>query len=257
MEYLLLVLVALAASTLTFFSGFGLGTVLLPVFAIFFPAPQAVAATAVVHFLNNGLKFGLLRGHTNWPIVIRFGIPGVLAAPLGALTLDSLSDLDAIATYGLFGRTREVSPVNIVLAALLLVLGILETIPRTSRRGVEPRYLPLGGFASGFLGGLAGLQGALRSAFLIRTGLEREAFIATGVAVALLVDASRLAVYAGQGTLGGSVDRPGVLAVGVAAAFVGALIGNRLLPKVTLRGVQILVGTLLVGLAVALGMGLL
>lgn len=257
MDYVLLAFVALAASTLTFFSGFGLGTVLLPVFAIFFPAPQAVAATAVVHFLNNGLKFGLLRGHANWAILIRFGLPGVLAAPLGALALDSLSGLDPIATYGLFGRTREVSPVNMVLAALLLVLGILEAIPRSSRRGADPRYLPLGGFASGFLGGLAGLQGALRSAFLIRTGLDREAFIATGVAVALLVDASRLAVYAGQGTLGGSVDRLGVLTVGMAAAFAGALIGNRLLPKVTLRDVQILVGVMLVGLAVALGMGLL
>jgi len=44
---------ALLISGLTLFSGFGLGTVLMPVFALFFPLPLAIAATAVVHFANN------------------------------------------------------------------------------------------------------------------------------------------------------------------------------------------------------------
>jgi hypothetical protein len=35
-------------SGLTLFSGFGLGTVLMPAFAVFFPVPTAIAATAVV-----------------------------------------------------------------------------------------------------------------------------------------------------------------------------------------------------------------
>ncbi|OGA86871.1 MAG: hypothetical protein A2Z90_01050 [Burkholderiales bacterium GWA2_64_37] len=45
---------------LTLFSGFGLGTVLVPVFALFFPVPLAIAATAAVHFANNIFKFGLM-----------------------------------------------------------------------------------------------------------------------------------------------------------------------------------------------------
>lgn len=115
----------------------------------------------------------------------------------------------------------------------------------------------VGGIASGFIGGLSGLQGALRSAFLIRTGLERDAFVATGSAVALLIDVARIAVYAARGTLGGSVARPGVLAAGIGAAAAGTLLANRLLPRVTLRGIQIVVGSMLVAVAVALGMGLL
>jgi uncharacterized membrane protein YfcA len=51
---------ALAASLLTLISGFGLGTLLLPVFALFFPLELAVGMTAVVHLLNNLFKFGLL-----------------------------------------------------------------------------------------------------------------------------------------------------------------------------------------------------
>ena len=53
MELVLIGLVALLTSGLTLFSGFGLGTILMPVFALFFPLPLAIAATAVVHFANN------------------------------------------------------------------------------------------------------------------------------------------------------------------------------------------------------------
>ena len=47
MSYLLVCLVALIASGLTLVSGFGLGTLLLPAFALFFPIEIAISATAV------------------------------------------------------------------------------------------------------------------------------------------------------------------------------------------------------------------
>ena len=59
MSYLIICTVALLASALTFFSGFDLGTLLLPAFALFFPIEQAVALTAVVHFLNSLFKLAL------------------------------------------------------------------------------------------------------------------------------------------------------------------------------------------------------
>ena len=46
-------------------------------------------------------------------------------------------------------------------------------------------FLAAGGLLSGFLGGLSGHQGALRSAFLIKCGLSKEVFIASGVVIAL------------------------------------------------------------------------
>ena len=42
-DAVLIALTALVASALTLFSGFGLSTVLMPVFALFFPAPVVVA----------------------------------------------------------------------------------------------------------------------------------------------------------------------------------------------------------------------
>jgi uncharacterized membrane protein YfcA len=41
-DYLVVCFVALLVSALTLFSGFGLGTVLMPAFALFFPVPVAV-----------------------------------------------------------------------------------------------------------------------------------------------------------------------------------------------------------------------
>ncbi len=62
MEYIVICLVALLVSALTLFSGFGLGTVLMPAFALFFPVPVAIAATAVVHLANNLFKVVLVGG---------------------------------------------------------------------------------------------------------------------------------------------------------------------------------------------------
>ena len=44
MDMAIIAVVAALASALTLYSGFGLGTILLPAFALFFPAPVAVAA---------------------------------------------------------------------------------------------------------------------------------------------------------------------------------------------------------------------
>ena len=59
MELALIAFAALVGSTLTLFSGFGLGTMMTPVFALFFPVPLAIAATAVVHLASNLFKLGL------------------------------------------------------------------------------------------------------------------------------------------------------------------------------------------------------
>jgi hypothetical protein len=59
MEYFVIAVVSAAMAGLTLFSGFGLGTVLMPVFALFFPIDVAIGMTAIVHLSNNILKFVL------------------------------------------------------------------------------------------------------------------------------------------------------------------------------------------------------
>jgi uncharacterized membrane protein YfcA len=113
---------------------------------------------------------------------------------------------------------------------------------------------------SGFFGGLSGHQGALRSVFLLNCGLSKRAYIGTGVACAVLVDLARLVVYARVFAIAAPSNRGsevwGPLAFAAAAALAGAWIGVRLIDRVTLAGVQRLVGVLLLVLAIGLATGL-
>lgn len=257
MTYLVICAIALLASCLTFFSGFGLGTLLLPAFALFFPLEHAIALTAVVHLLNGLFKFSLVGRHADWGVVVRFGAPAILAAFAGAWVLDWLSDLAPAFRYSAFGNTLEVTPVKLSIGALLLVFALIELIPKLRDLSFPPRYLPLGGVLSGFFGGLAGMQGALRSAFLVRAALSKEAFIATGVAVAVLIDFSRLGVYwKALVDTAGQLDYA-LLAAAVLAAFAGAVLGNQYLKKMTMPGIQRLVAMMLFVVATGLMVGVL
>lgn len=246
------------ASGLTLFSGFGLGTILMPVFALFFPLPLAIAATAVVHFANNLFKFGLMARQANCSVVARFSVPAAFAALIGATSLTFFDRLPALFTYRLGDSDFTVMPVKAVIGSLIALFAVLELSPRFQALSFPPRWLPLGGLLSGFFGGLSGNQGALRSAFLLRAGLSKEAFVATGVVSAVVVDAVRLAVY-GSAMLTDHFSQLRALALPVATgalcAFAGSFLGKHLLQKVTLRTVQLIVALamLCIGSGLVLG----
>lgn len=260
MSVAVICIAAFLASILTFFSGFGLGTLLMPVFAIWFPVELAIALTAAVHLLNNLFKLVLVGRYADRGIVVRFGLPALVAAAAGAWVLARFSGFSPLTTYEAFGRSYEILPVKLVMATLLIAFTLLEALPRLLRwspeLGRDSRWLPLGGLLSGFFGGLSGHQGALRSAFLVRAGLSKQSFIASGVAIACMVDIARLAVYGQRfdpGTLGANAA---TLAPATLAAFAGAFLGSRLLAKITLAAVQAVVSACLVAMAAALAAGI-
>ncbi|HRP95078.1 MAG TPA: TSUP family transporter [Rhodocyclaceae bacterium] len=260
MELILIGAVALLTSALTLFSGFGLGTVLMPVFALFFPVPLAIAATAVVHFANNLFKFGLMARQADWRVVARFSAPAAVAALGGAATLGLVDRLPVLARYTLGESSFEVTAVKAVIGGLIVIFAALELSPAFQRLALPARWLPVGGVLSGFFGGLSGNQGALRSAFLLKAGLSKEAFVATGVVSAVIVDAVRLTVY-GTTVLAGFVEQSRALlapvTVGTLCAFVGAVVGKRVLQKVTLRTVRSIVAAAMLGIGAGMASGLL
>lgn len=261
MAFAFICAVALLASALTFFSGFGLGTLLLPAFALRFPIEVAIAATAVVHLANNLFKLGLVGRAADGRALLRFALPAAAAAILGAWLLSLLGDIPPITSWSAGGHGFEITWIKIVIAAIMAGFAAIELLPSFDRWAFDPKYLPLGGVVSGFFGGISGHQGALRSAFLVRSGLSKEAFIATGVASACIVDVARLAVYGREfytEKFGAVSQGGGWYLVGAAclAAFTGAFLGARLVKKVTMRGVRIVVGVMLLAIAAALGAGL-
>jgi hypothetical protein len=255
MEYLVIPVVAFVVSGLTLFSGFGLGTVLMPTFALFFPVAMAVAATAVVHLANNAFKLVLVGREADWTVVRRFGAPAAVAAVAGAGLLSFVAGLPALGTYRLGGREFQVTAVKVVIGGLIVVFAWLEVSRRFEGLAVSPRHLVLGGVLSGFFGGLSGNQGAFRSAFLIRAGLGARAFVGTNVVCAVIVDTVRLAVYGVSFVtrLGLPGEIMGVVAAATGCAFLGAWVGARALEQVTLRALRLAVA----GMLAVVGVGLL
>jgi uncharacterized membrane protein YfcA len=256
MNALLISIAALIASVLTFFSGFGLGTLLMPVVALFFPIETAISITAIVHLANNIFKLAMVGRNASWTTAFQFGAPAVLASFVGALALTWLGGLPPLYETFLFGTTRPVLPVKAVVGTVLICFVLLELIPTFAHLTFDKRYLSLGGLLSGFFGGLSGHQGALRTMFLVKAGLSKEAFIATGVVIAVLVDIARLLMYGWTSGFTG-LSEPYLVVVACLSAFTGAFLGARLIHKVTLRTIQVLVSVLLLIISVGLVTGLL
>lgn len=256
MDILIICIAAFFTAILTFFSGFGLGTILTPVFMIFFPVDLAIALTGVVHFFNNIFKLVLVGRHADKHVLLRFGIPAVVAAIIGSWLLLNITEWEPLFTYQLGERMISVYPMKFIVSVLLMIFATIDLIPYFNKLQFDKNKLPLGGALSGFFGGLSGNQGALRSAFLIKAGLSKEAFVGTAVVVSTFVDFTRLSVYATRFTTSGLTENLLLVASATASAIVGAYIGNKLLKKVTLRFIRVFVAVLLIFLSLALGAGL-
>jgi uncharacterized membrane protein YfcA len=256
MEIALVVIVALAGAFLSFFSGFGLGTLLLPAFLVLFPPPVAIAATAVVHMLNNLFKLFLVGRFAQRAVIIAFGITSVIGAWLGAQGMSALAESGTLYTWSAAGHTFSVGPMSLVIGLLIIAFALLESWEKFEKFIIPKKWFPVGGLISGFFGGLSGHQGALRSAFLMKSGMSKEAFMGNRVVLACLVDLTRIAVYAGAIRAGWSEIDPTSLLLATLAAFTGAWFGNKYMKKVELGVIHriVTVSLLVFGLAMAIGL---
>ena len=244
-QFLLVGIVSLLGSLLTFFSGFGLGTILLPVMALFFPLPVAIASTAIVHLCNNVFKFFLVRKKLNVSVLIQFGIPSALASFAGSMLLLKMQDFSILFEYSLWGKLYSVTWLNLIMGLLILFFSLLEVLPLLQKLDFSKLNPVFGGLISGFFGGLSGHQGALRSAFLIRYNLSKEEFLSTGITLALLVDLVRIPNYLNNSSIEFYTIHFQTLITAIIFALIGAVIGNKIFKKVTLNYIRAFVSLFL------------
>jgi len=254
MEWLVLI-VAFLGALLTFFSGFGLGTVLLPVMLIFLPPGTAVLCTAIIHFINNGFKFTLIRKYIHVPIAIRFGVIAILGAFIGAQCISYVNQLGTAFTANWFSHAPKVSWINLIIGVLLMAFALFENVKPKNLSLTPSISQYIGGGLSGFFGGLSGHQGALRSLFLSPLIKDKNAFVATGAAIALAVDVMRILVYVGNGSFWASANTP-IIFFGTAGAVMGTFLGRKLLKKINYKMLHITVMVSLIALGLAMVTGL-
>lgn len=234
MTYTIVILSAFFFSALTFFSGFGLATVLTPVLIIFFPAPIAISLTAVVHFFNNIFKFILTAKNVNKEVLLKFGLWAVLGAIVGSFVLLFMANNSFTINYYFLNHNFKVELVNFVIGLIILFFAVFEVLPQINKFSINKNFLPIGGILSGFFGGLSGHQGAFRSVFLIKCNLSKEQFVATGILIACLVDIVRLFIYGTHFFNVISSKEFALLSAAVIASLGGAYAANKYMHKVTI-----------------------
>ncbi len=216
-------------------AGFGIGSILTPTLAAKLGTKLAVAAVSIPHLIGTVLRFTLIRQHVNKRVLLGFGITSAAGGLIGALV-----------------HTRFSSTVlSYVLGALLIFAGATGLTGLASRMRFGRKTAWLAGAASGVFGGLVGNQGGIRSAALLGFEIEKEAFVATATAIALMVDAARMPVYfASEAHQLAQVWK--YLALGTLGVVIGTVLGQRVLVKIPEKVFRRFVAFIILGLGIAL-----
>ena len=212
----LLCLSAFIAEVIGTMAGFGAATILTPVASWFLPIKTAVAIVACFHAMGTTSRTMLFRRSIDWPIVWKFGVTGVALSFLGAHTAARLSPSMIRASLGAF---------------LLVYVGLEVTRVFKVRLPATSWTLGLGGMASGFIAGLIGTGGAIRSVCLLAFGLPTQRYLATSAVIACMVDTTRLPVYVWHQQLPWTLW-PVIVSLSV-VAFSGAWVGRRMVQRVS------------------------
>ena len=239
MQYIVLVSLSLFTSIVTLFTGFGVGTIMMPVMALFFDVKVAIMLAAIVHIFNNLSRIVLYYRHLRWEIVRRFGVVSILGAFVGSfaqLYVDSSWLKNGV---GLF----------------LSLFALLSLRPGLINWKLPAIIDIAGGFLSGLIGGLIGNQGAIRSLYLLNYKQEKQELIVSAALIAVVIDLTRIPVYtfANYRYLR---DNFLLLALVILASIAGTLVGSRILPQVSSELFKriILVAVLLLGILMLLGL---
>ncbi len=180
-------------------SGFGLGLTALGIWLHAVPPAMAATLAVAMSVLSQLQTLPLAFKSFEAGNTLRFVLPGLVAVPLGVLALAVL----------------EPRPFKIVVG-LFLVLYSAYALSRGVARHIFKPALPsdvVVGFAGGFLGGLAGLSGALMALWTDIRGDAKDA----RRSLLQTFNLSVLSVALVSHAVGGHITRETMLALAIAA----------------------------------------
>lgn len=184
-ENILFLIASFIAAIIATIAGFGSSTLLVPVAMFFMDIKTAIFLVACFHLFNNTFKIKMFWNKIDWKIFLQFGITSILFAFIGAMLISIV----------------PVEIVKKVLAIFLITFAIYSFFkPKFGLKATKTNAM-LGGSFSGFLAGLIGLGGAIRSTFLIAFNLPKEVYVATSAMVAFVIDLTRIPTYLFTGVI--------------------------------------------------------
>jgi len=235
METILILLIAstFIASMFGTFTGFGISTVLIPIFILFFPPPVTLLIVGIIHWFNNVWRITLFREGMIYKLILYFGVPGILLAYTGArLTVEIPHSI----------LTRAI---GVVIILYVIFIHVKEDFEVKANK----KNALLGGSMYGFSSGISGIGGEIRSMFLLAYKLPKSVYIATTGAISLIIDTTRIITYVWGGARLETVliySAPFL----VAATLGGAYVGKNIVDKVPKERFRQIVGIFLFLIAV-------
>lgn len=226
-------LAAFVAGAIASVAGFGIGSILTPLLATHLGMKVAVAAVSIPHVLATALRFWMLRRHLDRHILVTFGVTSAIGGLAGAI---------AHTFFG--GRVLAV-----ILGVLLMFTGITGLLRFQFRFHGATAYGA--GAVSGFLGGLVGNQGGIRTGAMLGFDVPRDAFVATSTAIGLIVDGARMPVYVWKEgyALRGLIP---LIVIAVIGALAGTLAGRAILGRIPEPAFKRVISALILVLGIAL-----
>jgi uncharacterized protein len=234
----------------------------MPAFALFFPVHVAVAATAVVHGANNIFKILVVGRNADRDLVLRFGIPAIMAAFVGAAVLGYVSGFGELLRYSIGLKTAVITPIKLVMGILMFVFAMFELLPALKNLRFDRKYLFYRRPAVRIFRWVVRPPGSASICFPGQNRCDHSG---------ICRHQCRYCIYGGYGPnrhlcrvyffsqktaspIG--LEQLPLIIAGIMAAFAGVMIGKRWMHKVTMNAIQWLTGFLLLAIALALGAGI-
>lgn len=212
---ILLPIITFFLSILTTITGFGLSTLSIPIFLFFFNLPTTLLIVGLIHLSQNIWRIVFFWKEVNWHVGLLFLLPGIVFSFFGAKLVFVLPN--AFLTK--------------VLALLISLYGLFLFWQPNFSLPAKNRNLIFGGTFSGFLAGLFGMGGAVRSAVLISLPLSANAYIGTNGLIAFFIDLVRVSVYSFN--LNPSKEILLLIIILILAIFFGVRIAKKILSKIS------------------------
>lgn len=236
-ESVLFLIASYLAAVVATLAGFGSSTLLIPVAIHFMDVKTAIFLVACFHLFNNIFKVKLFWKKIDFKTFLLFGIPSIIFAFGGAYLVSVM----------------PVNTIKIVVAIFLILFSTYSLLnPKFALKKTRINAV-LGGGMSGFLAGLIGIGGAIRSTFLISFSLPIEVYVATSAIIAVVIDLTRIPTYLMTKVVQGSSYHFLIVFL-IVSAYLGVKTGKILLTRIkqeTFRSV-VLIALLLVGISILL-----
>ena len=232
MEIFYLAITVLIAGIVGTTTGFGASTVMIPVVILFYPMPETLLFVGIIHCFGNLWKILFFKHGFRWKIILGFGIPGIIASMLGALLVFNVPSALLSRILGIF----------IIIYVIYLFFNSDFKVKSNLGSAIT------GGLLSGFMAGIFGIGGAVRSLFLTAFNLPKEVYIVTGAAIAIVIDITRLITYFFHGSRLNNAAMWGMFLF-IPMSFLGAGIAKIIVNKIPQKYFRLVIAVFLLIMA--------